>query len=174
VPVNRQSIPRAQREAAILDAALGEFASVGFDATTMASIARAAAMTSANVHYYFATKEALLAAVVDRAYTHLFADLATDPDPAERLHRYVRFHLANHNLRGTLATVAMRSDDLAATLAERERWVRAQARLLTDDALDGDAIAATVTGLVETVSPHPDPRAVLDHAVARLVPVRHP
>src|SRR6187399_698773 len=125
VPVNRQSIPRAEREAAILDAALVEFTGAGFDASTMASIARRAGMTSANVHYYFATKEALFTAVVDRAYGHLFGDLATEVDAAERLHRYVRFHLANHNLRGTLQTVAMRSEDLAGTLEERERWVRA-------------------------------------------------
>jgi AcrR family transcriptional regulator len=171
VPVNRQTIPRAEREAAILDAALREFATVGYDAATMASIARAAGMTSANVHYYFATKEVLLAQVVRRAYDDLFALLAEEPDAAERLHRYVAFHLAQHQLRGTLQTVATRSDDLAATMLERERWVRTQVGELIDDDLDADALAATVTGLIETLAPHPDPRAVLDHAVARLVPI---
>lgn len=169
MPVNRQTVPRAEREAGILDAAQAEFTTLGFDDTTVAAIARRAGMTSANVHYYFATKEALLAAVVGRAYEQIVDALAQLDDPVERLHRYVAFHLANHALRGQLQAVALRSPDLAAVLQQRERWLAGVAAEVAADPLDAAALAATVIGLIEVVDPHPDPRAVLDHAVARLV-----
>jgi AcrR family transcriptional regulator len=169
VPVNRQTIPRAEREAAILEAAAVEFAAAGFDDARIAAIARRAGMTSANVHYYFESKDALVAAVAARAYERLFADLAELDDPVERLHRYVAFHLASHTLRGQLQAIASRCPDLHAVLQRRERWVAAAAASVTSDPLDADALSAVVTGLVEVVVPHPDPRVVLDHAVARLV-----
>lgn len=168
VPVNRQTVPRAEREAAILEAAAVEFAAVGFDEAKIATIARRAGMTSANVHYYFESKDALVAAVADRAYERLFADLARLDDPVERLHRYVAFHLASHALRGQLQAIAVRCQALAEVLQARERWVTGTAAELAGDALDAAVLAAVVTGLVEVVVPDPDARMVLDHAVARL------
>lgn len=169
MPVNRQTVPRAEREAEILEAALAEFAVAGLDGTTMAAVARRAGMTSANVHYYFPTKDALITAVTSGAYQRLFTLLGQLDDPIERLHRYVDFHLANHRLRGELQAVALGAPDLAAVLRERERWLARTAAEAAGEPLDADALAATVTGLIEVVQPHPDPRAVLEHAVARLV-----
>ncbi len=169
MPVNRQTVPRVEREAEILTAAQAEFTTRGFDDATVATIARRAGMTAANIHYYFATKEMLLAAVVGRAYEQLFDALVQLDDPVERLHRYVAFHLANHALRGQLQAVALRSPELAVVLKERERWLTGVATTVAGDPLDAGALAATVIGLIEVVDPHPNPRAVLDHAVARLV-----
>lgn len=169
MPVNRQTVPRAEREAEILEAALAEFAVAGLDGSTMAAIARRAGMTSANVHYYFPTKDALITAVTSRAYERLFDLLSQLDDPIERLHRYVAFHLTNHRLRGELQAVALGAPDLAAVLQERERWLARTATEAAGEGLDADALAAAVTGLIEVVQPHPDPRAVLEHAVARLV-----
>lgn len=172
MPVNRQSVPRAEREAEILDAAQAEFEVVGFDDAKVGAIARRAGMTAANVHYYFSTKEALVTAVASRAYEHLFARLAELADPVERLHRYVRFHLENHALRGQLQAIAIRCPELAEVMGVREAWVAATAAEVTGSpgTLDADALTATVLGLIEVGRPHPDPRAVLDHAVARLGP----
>jgi AcrR family transcriptional regulator len=169
VPVNRQTVPRAEREAAILEAAAVEFSTAGFDDATVAAIARRAGMTSANVHYYFESKDALVAAVAARAYERLFADLAELDDPVERLHGYVAFHLASHALRGQLQAIAVRCPELAEVLQRRERWVAEAATQVAADPLDADALTAVVLGLVEVVVPHPDPRVVLEHAVARLV-----
>lgn len=169
MPANRQTVPRAEREAEILEAALGEFIEVGFDDATMATIARRAGMTSANVHYYFPSKDALVAAVAASAYERLFAELALLPDPIERLHRYVAFHLASLPLRGQLQAVALRSPALTEVLEGRERWLAGVTAEAAGSGLDADALAATVTGLIEIVTPHPDPVAVLDHVVARLV-----
>lgn len=170
MPVNRQAVPRAERETEILDAALTEFAAVGFDDARVAAIARRAGMTSANVHYYFATKDDLVAAVATRAYQQLFDALAELEDPVERLRRYVSFHLANHRARSQLQAIAMRSPDVALLLQRRERWLAGVAAEAGGGAgLDADALAAAVTGLIEVVEPHPDPQAVLDHAVARVL-----
>jgi AcrR family transcriptional regulator len=174
VPVNRQTVPRVEREAAIIDAATVEFTRHGFDDATIAAIARRAAMTSANVHYYFPSKDALVAAVAARAYEQLFADLAGLDDPVERLHRYVAFHLASHVLRGQLAAIAVRCPALDDVLRVRERWVAEAAAAVTPDPRDADVLAAVVIGLIEVTVPDPDARGVLDHAVARLVPVLVP
>ena len=169
VPVNRQTVPRAEREAVILEAAAIEFSAAGFDEARISAIAHRAGMTSANVHYYFESKDALVAAVAARAYERLFTDLAELDDPLERLHRYVAFHLASHALRGQLQAIAMRCPDLAEVLRQRERWVTATAAEVAGEALDARVLAAVVTGLVEVVVPDPGARVVLDHAVARLV-----
>lgn len=169
MPVNRQAVPREEREAAILEAATTEFTASGFDDTTIAAIARRAGMTSANVHYYFASKDGLVAAVAARSYERLFAALAELDVPVERLHRYVAFHLANHALRGQLQAIALRSPELDEVLRRRERWVADAAAQVAPDPLDAGAVSAVVTGLIEVVAPPDDPRAVLDHAVARLV-----
>jgi AcrR family transcriptional regulator len=50
----------------ILQVALEEFSSNGFDGTSMAHIARRAGVTQPLVHYHFATKDALWRAAVDR------------------------------------------------------------------------------------------------------------
>ena len=170
MPANRQTVPRAEREAEILAAARDVFVADGFDQATMAGIAHEAGMTSANVHYYFSTKEALVAAVARLAYDQLFAGLAEVDDPVERLQRYVAFHLDQHAYRGPLLALAARSGDVASLLAERESWLAGTVALVTDDEMAAAALTATVTGLVETVRPHPEAARVLAHAVTRLAP----
>jgi AcrR family transcriptional regulator len=63
--------PRGRRpggvdtRAAILDAARGEFADLGYDTTSMRAIARRAEVDPALVHHYFGGKAQLFAAVMD-------------------------------------------------------------------------------------------------------------
>ena len=168
MPPNRQTIPREQRVAEILDAALGEFLDVGFDTATMASIARRAGMTAPNVHYYFPTKEALFAGVTSRAYDRLFAALEDFDDPVDRLRSYVTFHIEHHPMRAVVQAVAARSPEAAAVLERREAWVEATVDRVTRRELDRAVLVAAVTGLIEAVVPHAKPDAVLDRAV-RLV-----
>ena len=171
MPVNRQTVPRAEREAEILDAAQAEFSDAGFEDATVAAIARRAGMTAANVHYYFPTKDALVSAVAARAFEQLFASLDSLPDPIDRLHAYVDFHLANHRLRGQLQVAAAGSPELTEVLQAREAWLGgAAAAAVGGPGLDADLIAATVTGLIEVITFHPDPHGVLQHAVLRLTP----
>ncbi len=65
-------------EQLILDAALREFASKGFDGARTASIAAAAGVTHAMLHYYFRTKEQLFQQIF-RSKIQTIADIILAP-----------------------------------------------------------------------------------------------
>jgi AcrR family transcriptional regulator len=134
-------------------------------------------MTAPNVHYYFATKDALFAAMAEQAYGALFESLDAAPDPLSRLHGYVRFHRANHPLRGAFLAVAARSAEVSAVVERREAWVAATvAELVATSPTDDDpgaaaVLVAVVTGLIEAAAPRDDAEDVLTHAVHSLLRV---
>jgi AcrR family transcriptional regulator len=74
----------------ILDAAESRFAALGFDGTTIKQIAGAVSVNTALLYYYFADKEALYAAVIERLLGRLGAEMsstlaaAASPDDAIR------------------------------------------------------------------------------------------
>lgn len=79
--------------ARILVAAEGIFAESGLEGATMAGVAAAAQVPKANLHYYFATKEGLYAAVLENILTFWLdaADhIQADADPAMALTHYIR------------------------------------------------------------------------------------
>jgi TetR/AcrR family transcriptional regulator len=83
---------REENERALLEAAEWIFAEQGFKGATTAAIARRAGVPKANLHYYFATKEALYRAVVERVLTAWLAaagSFDTSDDPAEALAAYI-------------------------------------------------------------------------------------
>lgn len=55
-----------QRRAQLIDAALDLFSAHGFEATRVADIAQAAGVAQGLLYHYFPTKEALLAAIIER------------------------------------------------------------------------------------------------------------
>ena len=61
----------------LLEIAVGEFITRGYDATSMEDLSRAAGITKSSFYHHFASKEALLRAALDRSlagpvsYTHL-------------------------------------------------------------------------------------------------------
>ncbi len=84
---------RQRNRALILAAAERAFAEKGFDGATMAAIATAAGLPKANLHYYFATKEAVYRAVIDgivRLWLSAFDHIAPEDDPAQALASYIR------------------------------------------------------------------------------------
>lgn len=100
----------------ILTSALRLFATLGFQATSIRTIAHEVGIKAPGVYSHFNSKEALLAAAVARALAE-FLDFVTAPDAelesAELLEfivrKHVRFQLAN-------AQVAMPSDSLMANV----------------------------------------------------------
>lgn len=64
----RRTANRKANEETILKAAETVFAEAGFGGATMQLIADMAGLPKANLHYYFATKEALYRAVVERIF----------------------------------------------------------------------------------------------------------
>jgi TetR/AcrR family transcriptional regulator len=84
-------IQRKNRET-ILEAALDAFAESGFRGTTLDRIAERAGLSKPNLLYYFASKEAIHAALLDKLLDTWLAPLrALDPDgdPVEEILGYV-------------------------------------------------------------------------------------
>lgn len=140
---------REGREKSIFDAARSVFAEFGFKGATTAEIARRAGIPKANLHYYFATKEAL--------YRHVTAEVLTDwlsaassfdekDDPSEAIAAYIGAKMdlaradplgsriwANEILRGAPVIGDFLETTLANWLSSREaivrRWI-AQGKLV--------------------------------------------
>jgi TetR/AcrR family transcriptional regulator len=84
---------RVRNRALILSAAEEVFATQGYRGATTAAIAKKAGLPKANVHYYFGTKEALYAAVLDDILGLWLGELdriAEASDPATALADYIR------------------------------------------------------------------------------------
>jgi AcrR family transcriptional regulator len=78
----------------LLEVAVGEFITRGYDATSMEDLSRAAGITKSSFYHHFSSKEALLRAALERALSGLFAILdepgAVEGSPVERLRHIVR------------------------------------------------------------------------------------
>lgn len=87
-----RSAARAETERAILEAAETVFAEHGYRGATTGMIAARAGIPKANLHYYFATKEALYRQVVENIFT-IWLEAANSfddcEDPEEALTRYI-------------------------------------------------------------------------------------
>jgi len=84
---------RVRNRALILAAAEQVFATQGYRGATTAAIAKKAGLPKANVHYYFGTKEALYAAVLDDILGLWLGELdriTEQSDPATALSDYIR------------------------------------------------------------------------------------
>jgi TetR/AcrR family transcriptional regulator len=82
-----------RNRALILTAAEQVFATQGYRGATTAAIAKKAGLPKANVHYYFGTKEALYAAVLDDILGLWLGELdriTEQSDPATALADYIR------------------------------------------------------------------------------------
>lgn len=75
MPANRPHVDREVKAAEILDAAESLLLRDGYEATTMASVARAAGISSNAVYWYFSGKDELLAAVLRRRQEKAFSRL---------------------------------------------------------------------------------------------------
>jgi AcrR family transcriptional regulator len=87
-----------ESKAAILDAAEERFAAQGFDSTTIKQIAGDAGVNTALIYYYFADKEALYHAMVERLILRIAATMSTvlagATDPASAVRQFAKQHHA--------------------------------------------------------------------------------
>ncbi len=84
---------REENERAILEAAEEVFAEYGFSGATTSRIARRAGIPKANLHYYFATKEALYRRVIDNIFTvwlEAASSLNESDHPRQALAAYIQ------------------------------------------------------------------------------------
>jgi TetR/AcrR family transcriptional regulator len=92
VEAKRRGRVRAANEERILRAAEAVFAEQGFSGATTAAIAERAGVPKANLHYYFASKEALYGEVLRRIldlWLRASDAIAEDADPATALGSYI-------------------------------------------------------------------------------------
>lgn len=94
-----------ESRAAILRAAVGEFAREGVAGARTDAIARAAGVNKALLYYYFKDKEGLYAAVIDQVFSGLMAAvheaLSRDLPPREKILAYAGAHfdyIASHHV----------------------------------------------------------------------------
>lgn len=110
---------------AILDAARKEFATKGFDGTSIRGIAEAAGLSLSALYYYYPSKHEALFALVQDAFDHYFEESSVllegaGPDARDQLDALVR-HLVRYRVKN----------------ASRSRLLLREA-----DKLEGDAAAA--------------------------------
>src|SRR5688500_8801960 len=88
----------AQGPGSLLEIAVGEFITRGYDATSMEHLSQAAGITKSSFYHHFSGKEALLRAALERALDGLFALLdepaARTGTPLARLRHIVRGQVA--------------------------------------------------------------------------------
>ena len=97
-PVTPRSRAKADRRAALLDAAARLFADRGFERVTLEEIGGAAGISGPAVYRHFAGKQAVLAAILVDASEGLLsggqAVVDREPDAAAALRELVAFHVA--------------------------------------------------------------------------------
>src|SRR5437870_4159551 len=107
-PAARSGAAAPKREA-ILRAATDVFAGRGFFNAQVADVARAAGVAAGTVYLYFRSKDDLLVSIFERTMREALADgqqaVASLRDPAERLRRLARLHLARLGRDRNLAIV---------------------------------------------------------------------
>jgi AcrR family transcriptional regulator len=93
-------VPASETRSRVLDAALASFGTRGFEATSLDAIAADLGVRKQTILYYFPTKDALLAGVIDASADELIGELertlARAPDGWPRVEAVVRkvFRLA--------------------------------------------------------------------------------
>ncbi|WP_242662560.1 TetR family transcriptional regulator C-terminal domain-containing protein [Teichococcus deserti] len=139
-PLGRRAQQRQQRLAQILAAAEQVFATAGFEGASMAAIAAAAGLPKANLHYYFGTKEALYAALLEellRLWLSATDAIRPDSAPDAALESYIRAKMewsrsrphasklfANEVLRGAPLLSAHLAGGLRAQVEEKSAVLR--------------------------------------------------
>jgi len=74
MPRNRRPRDREEKSEEIVAAAATLFTELGFDKTSLASVAEAAGVTTNTIYWYFASKEVLLVAVLNHMLTEALKD----------------------------------------------------------------------------------------------------
>ena len=108
----------------------------GVEKATLADIAAAADVPLGNVYYYFKTKDALVAAVIEsyrRSYQQLNAELEQQEGPGARLKALVRALTAR---RDQLASYGCPIGSLSSELDKREDALRSAAGTILADLID--------------------------------------
>lgn len=136
----------SDKRARVVDAAAALLYEQGFHRTTLADISEASGVPLGNLSYYFRTKEAIAAAVIERlacAFDSRQAAWEADTDPRVRLQAFIQMTVDNRDALarsgcpvGSLCTELQKeggsamAERAAAVFATLLEWLEAQFRLL--------------------------------------------
>jgi AcrR family transcriptional regulator len=135
----------------LLEIAVGEFNTRGYDATSMEDLSRAAGITKSSFYHHFSGKEALLRAALERAVDGLFSALdapdALTGSPAERLHAILRAQVRVLMAELPYVTLLLRvrgNTETERWALERRRTYDAEIAALVRDAVDAGEVRAGI------------------------------
>src|SRR5207237_1207587 len=130
--------PYDERLDHFLSRAAKVFADQGYHSTTMRDLAAATGMSLAGMYYYVRGKEELLHRIQERCFTRVLAGAERaleglgggHADPVERLHAFIRHHVAF--FAANLAEMKVLSHEANSLTGERQRKVNAIKRRYVD------------------------------------------
>lgn len=173
------------RRRQLVEAAFDEIAANGFEGLRTRAVARAVGIDHSTVHHHFATKQDLIAAVVDYAIAPFRTGKPLTGSPMEQLREHLNLLVRLMRERPRLFIV-LRELDLRATrdvtiraiLDERDdRWRHTTATLFRqpgwEAAIDAAAAAELVIATIKGVTFAPDPNraaAAVDQLLRLLSP----
>jgi AcrR family transcriptional regulator len=180
VPSNRRAVPRAERTAEVVAAASQVFLAKGYEAATISGVAAAAGMTSANVYWYFPSKDHLFAAVMDRMLDQELEKLQTSHPDADAHARLVRGMADMRAYRYLHSAMHERLDKSPEVLEAHERFMTWLTDLVRETVADKgyspeerEAVIEVAVFLFEGFSvPLPLPRPgheIMDFMLTRMV-----
>lgn len=131
MPKNRRHIPREERVEELVSVAAKLLLERGYEGTTMPELAATAGVASNNLYWYFASKDDLFAAVMDRVLNEEIERLRLDPggdDPAEFLVRAIADMRPYRSLHMAMHDRMQRSEAVAQSHERFHDWMRALVR----------------------------------------------
>ncbi|WP_207844358.1 TetR/AcrR family transcriptional regulator [Williamsia soli] len=127
MPRNNQTVPKAERAAAVVDCAVTLFTEFGYRATSVAAVGRAAGLTTAAVHWYYATKDDLFAAALDQMFADTRREIEADPsiagDPYGELNEFFETLAPFRSLHREAYERMDDSEALRAVYADTQLWL---------------------------------------------------
>lgn len=132
---NRQSVPRDERIDSILDISESILIDSGFNAMTIAAVARSAGLAPNAIVWYFGSRDELLAATLKRRLTLCTAHLHTSSrwSGRRRLKEFVDYWTPYRSVYATMLSRAPRSGHVADVHAEILRYISDLAESIAGD-----------------------------------------
>lgn len=176
MPPTKPRQDREEKRGELVDAARRLFIEDGYDATSMAALARTAGVAPNTIYWYFGDKDDLLIAVLDAVMTDALAEYAgvADRPIAEQMLWTVRQLQQLERLVTTVHARIGRSEALNAWHDAFHATTEGLLRASIEQAVPSKAIDAevriavfTVEGLLTHRMAQPDQRAICEQLAAR-------
>lgn len=151
MPRNRQHIPREERASELLTAATELFLKRGYTGTTMADISAAVGVATANVYWYFPSKDDIFAAVMDRMLGRETRTLDHELRGLAPLSVLVRGLADMRPFRGLHQSMHHRMQGSVAVRDAHDRFL-AWIRTMVDQVLDDDGLLVSDRAMVADIA----------------------